>query len=124
MGARAGILLDPTTLLFGSAGIAAQRIDTAGSCFGNGMTTVCDLSHASAFSDTRLGWTVGAGVEKMLWNNLIARAEYRYSDFGGMDKMFFSLTGPFDDRVFANIKSTTQIGLIGLSYKFGPLHIP
>jgi outer membrane immunogenic protein len=33
-------------------------------------------------STNNLGWTIGGGFEAALWPNWIARAEYRYSDFG------------------------------------------
>lgn len=36
----------------------------------------------AVFSDTLTGWTIGGGVEFAATNNLILRAEYRYSDFG------------------------------------------
>lgn len=36
----------------------------------------------ASFSDTIWGWTIGAGVEYAATNNLIVRAEYRFSDFG------------------------------------------
>jgi opacity protein-like surface antigen len=31
---------------------------------------------------SKTGWTVGGGLEAMLWSNWVARAEYRYADFG------------------------------------------
>ncbi|WP_425487052.1 outer membrane protein [Microvirga makkahensis] len=33
------------------------------------------------FDDARRGWTVGAGVEYAITNNLTARAEYRFTKF-------------------------------------------
>ena len=33
-------------------------------------------------SKTRTGWTIGAGLDYAVTDNLIARVEYRYSDFG------------------------------------------
>ena len=37
---------------------------------------------ASAYSQTHVGWTVGAGVEFMMADNLSANVEYRYSNYG------------------------------------------
>jgi len=31
---------------------------------------------------THLGWTVGAGVEAQVWNNVTARVEYQYASYG------------------------------------------
>ncbi|MNE34281.1 Porin subfamily protein [compost metagenome] len=33
-------------------------------------------------SDTFHGWTIGAGVDYAVTDNIFARAEYRYNDFG------------------------------------------
>jgi opacity protein-like surface antigen len=33
-------------------------------------------------SENRVGWTVGAGVERAIWNNSSVKAEYDYLDFG------------------------------------------
>lgn len=33
-------------------------------------------------SKTHMGWTVGAGVEAQVWNNVTARLEYQYADYG------------------------------------------
>jgi outer membrane immunogenic protein len=33
-------------------------------------------------SETRLGWTVGGGVEAAIWNNWTAKVEYLYVDLG------------------------------------------
>jgi len=116
---RAGVLVTPTTLLFGTAGIAFQQVTTAASCFGNDVNTVCAFSHANSFSDTRVGWTAGAGIEQMAWGNWIARVEYRYASFGTMSKTFFTVVDGADDRVFADIKSNVQSVSVGIAYKFG-----
>ncbi|MGI8568220.1 MAG: outer membrane protein [Methylocella sp.] len=36
-------------------------------------------------SNTRVGWTVGGGIEYAVTNNWSVRAEYRYSDFGRLN---------------------------------------
>jgi outer membrane immunogenic protein len=33
-------------------------------------------------SKTHMGWTIGAGVEAQVWNNVTARLEYQYADYG------------------------------------------
>jgi outer membrane immunogenic protein len=65
--ARLGLAYD-RTLFYGTAGWA----------FGD---VKMDRSRVS-FSDVRNGWTAGVGIEHMLTNNLSARIEYRYTDFG------------------------------------------
>ncbi|AWC24212.1 Adhesin/invasin protein PagN [Aminobacter sp. MSH1] len=52
--------------------------------------TIADYDHnlvdtgiqIDSFNDTYSGWTIGAGVEYAVTDNLILRGEYRYSDFG------------------------------------------
>lgn len=60
--------------------------------------------------DTNVGWTLGAGLEYAFTDNLIGRAEYRYTDFGDFD---FNIDG---------IGSTTDLTSndvrFGLAWKF------
>lgn len=60
-------------------------------------------------SDTRVGFTIGAGVDYSLTNNLLLRAEYRYADYG--KKSF----GDGDDD---KVKLTTNNVRLGIAYKF------
>lgn len=65
---RAGYLLDPSILLFGSAGFAAADVD---------------LSLAGAtLGDTLTGYVVGGGLEAALGGGFTARAEYLFTDYG------------------------------------------
>lgn len=67
MRARAGIALD-RFLVYGTGGLAATDLE---------------LSNAGGSdSDVLWGWTAGAGVEGMVTDNLTARIEYRYTDYG------------------------------------------
>ena len=82
------------TQLYGTAGLAVAR----------------GYIEAPGFdeSETFVGWTIGAGVEHAFTDNILARVEYRYSDFGAED---FGLgLGDFD---IDQHKVT-----LGVSYKF------
>jgi outer membrane immunogenic protein len=60
--------------------------------------------------DTGVGWTIGAGVEYAFTDNLIGRAEYRYTDFGDFD---FTIDGtPLTGDL------TTNDVRLGIAYKF------
>ncbi|MGX9117301.1 outer membrane protein [Mesorhizobium sp. BHbsci] len=39
---------------------------------------------SDTLSDTETGWTAGAGAEYAFTDNLTARVEYRYADFGDL----------------------------------------
>ena len=63
--------------------------------------------------ETSVGWTLGVGAEYAFTDNLLFRAEYRYSDFGDED---VSLTFPFPIGNSFDIDSHDVT--IGVSYKF------
>jgi outer membrane autotransporter protein len=52
----------------------------AGVAFAN--ATAAATGGSPSFSNTHTGWTVGAGVEVMLADNLSANVEYRYNNYG------------------------------------------
>ena len=59
--------------------------------------------------DTGVGWTLGVGLEYAFTDNIIGRAEYRYTDFGDFD---FSVPGG------ATADLTTNDVRLGVAYKF------
>jgi opacity protein-like surface antigen len=63
------------------------------------LPNTCDLFNApvtTAFnfnaSETRLGWTVGGGLEWAFWDNWSAKLEYDYLDFGTRNVTFTDAT--------------------------------
>ena len=65
------------------------------------------------FEETSVGWTLGGGVEYAFTDNLIFRAEYRYSDFGSDDPHSLVLAPlPQDFEIDSHDVS------LGVSYKF------
>jgi outer membrane immunogenic protein len=73
---RVGYDLNPV-LVYGTAGVAASSVKATGNAGGSDKNTL-------------LGWTAGAGAEALVTNNVTARVEYRYSDYGSKD---FNLPG-------------------------------
>jgi outer membrane immunogenic protein len=67
-------------------------------------------------SETRIGWTVGAGVEWAFWDNWSVKLEYDFLDFG-------SSTVTFNDPLLgaANISVSQRINEVklGVNYRFG-----
>ena len=61
--------------------------------------------------DTFVGWNIGAGVEYAFTDNVIVRAEYRFSDFGD-----YSYSDAWADD--GNIDLKTHDIRLGVAYKF------
>jgi outer membrane immunogenic protein len=70
-------------------------------------------------SETRTGWTVGAGVEWAFWNNWSAKAEYNYYDFGTRT---LTLTGTFTGAPIqvpgVEVQQRISVGKLGINYRF------
>jgi outer membrane immunogenic protein len=89
--ARAGILVTPWALLYGTGGIAFERVSGSLIYNGNlyscaGCTLLGTATDAGSFNEFRVGATGGGGVEIQLGGPWSARIEYRYTDFGSFTK--------------------------------------
>jgi outer membrane immunogenic protein len=122
---RVGYLVDPRVLLYGTAGVAWQHVEEISNC---GPFTCAPGGIGPAFisqSANKAGPTVGAGIEALFWGNWIARAEYRYADFGhasfadvrtcpaafcGIDIRQSTVT---------DVSMKSHIATFGLAYKLG-----
>ncbi|WP_315780745.1 MULTISPECIES: outer membrane protein [unclassified Bradyrhizobium] len=120
--ARLGYLVTPSTLLYGSGGVAWQRVELNASCAVVPGNSFCfGNPHNETFASTRVGWTVGGGVEHMIGGHWLLRADYRYADFGTWTQPFFVAGGVgvgFDDRFTAHVTTRTHTATVGLAYKF------
>jgi outer membrane immunogenic protein len=124
--ARLGVLVTPQVLLYGTGGVAWQKVQTSAGCQHSGPDPLCFNTAGSPFaldtnSTIRSGWTVGGGVEAFICGscgNWLVRAEYRYADFGTWNNSLnLSVPGAVD-IVHLNLKTVTQIATIGFAYKF------
>jgi outer membrane immunogenic protein len=79
---------------------------TAGAAYGKGELTVGGLTN----DQTHWGWTIGAGVEAMLTQNVSAKFEYLYVDLS--DKNYTTVGGP------VNVGYTTSLLRGGVNYRF------
>ena len=87
---RVGFLATPTFLLYGTGGLAYGGVDLTTDLvqsrvprpFGN------PVSGGTSLSDTRFGWTVGAGAEWMFLPNWSAKVEYLHYDLGNASNDF------------------------------------
>jgi outer membrane immunogenic protein len=118
---RIGVLVNPTTLLYGTGGLAYGGISASGTFF-DSLTS--DTASFGA-STTRVGWTLGAGVEGAVPNtsNWTWKLEYLYIDFGTLSGNGFTSLG---DPYSWNTSVTDNILRAGLNYRFdwGPAPAP
>ena len=81
--------------------------------FGTGGLAIADIeAKANGISDskTKVGWAAGAGIEGAVTQNVTARLEYMYQDYGSET---FSLGG----QAYKTDLNNNQVRF-GLSYKF------
>jgi len=72
-----------------------------------------------AASETRTGWTVGAGVEWAFWNNWSAKLEYDFYEFGRRRLTFVDSTGNFPGlAVPVDIDQRIHTVKFGINYRF------
>jgi outer membrane immunogenic protein len=93
---RAGVLVTPWTLVYGTGGAAVGDISGSfayaahenpafflGACL---PTHCASVTGGQSWSDVRTGWTAGGGIEYLVLPNVTLRVEYRYTDFGFYQK--------------------------------------
>lgn len=81
--------------------------------YGAGGLAIADLEvsgNGDSDAKTALGWSLGAGGEALITNNVTARLDYTYQDFGEKD---FNLNGTGVSSEFNN----SQVRM-GIGYKF------
>ncbi|MGY8636564.1 hypothetical protein RAD15_29240 [Bradyrhizobium sp. 14AA] len=118
---RLGWMPVDSVLLYGTAGLAWERVESAAiSTQVSALGTVTSTSNVPA---DHFGWVAGAGAEMMLGSSSwIGRVEYLHYDFGHVfAEQSFSVSGapPFS---LASTSGRQTIDLVraGVSYKFGP----
>jgi outer membrane immunogenic protein len=106
-GARIGILLNPATLLYLSAGYARAA-------FGEVTVTSTGLVPTRLSIPQFDGGFAGFGLETQLTRNLTLRAEYRFTELAEK-----SIPAPGVPGTFFDVKPSLQTVRAVLSYKFG-----
>ncbi|MFS8039127.1 outer membrane protein [Xanthobacter sp. AM11] len=85
---------------------------TAGVAYGDFFNNVWRLGKSfHAYGEVRSGWTVGAGIEQAVSDNVIARLEYRYTGFESSENSFGSNSTLIQDLNLQAVR-------LGLAYKF------
>jgi outer membrane immunogenic protein len=131
---RIGPTITPTVLLYATGGLAYGDVRTTETISGtnivgpqgtNGGTTSTPFAASFGNSSTRVGWTVGAGVEGVISGNWTAKLEYLYMDLGSISGSFVTpIITPSGAFATLNYSShiTDNILRVGVNYKFsGPV---
>jgi outer membrane immunogenic protein len=103
---RLGIAWD-RTLIYAKAGAAFGETSYAAQ-----VPLVVDFRG----KDTRAGWTVGAGAEYAIWENLSVKAEYNYIDLGTRT---LTATTPAGGSTPIDAKTAEHTIKFGANYRFG-----
>jgi outer membrane immunogenic protein len=117
--ARLGYLVTPSTLLYVTGGGAVTNFQGAFAF----VDTFGPAVELGSFNTTKLGWTVGGGVEWAMWSGWSAKAEYLFVSFP-------TVTTTSTNLVVGGVAVPTQtfthsadldanIVRLGLNYKFG-----
>jgi outer membrane immunogenic protein len=126
--ARVGYLITPDLMVYGTAGPSWLRLQSTSNCStstdddgdcasGNGF--IGPLPGSLTHSTTKLGATVGGGLEAMLSPNWIVRGEYRYSDYGTISNTDVRSSPTGTQTVKYDLSVRTHAATFGLAYKFG-----
>jgi outer membrane immunogenic protein len=118
---RAGVLVTPAVLLYGTGGLAYGELDTAGSISGQ-TAQGPGTSVFPRLDSTRVGWTAGAGIEGRIGGNWTAKLEYLYMDLGTVS------FGPLATNILVPVRTndgasysshfTDNILRVGVNYIF------
>lgn len=113
---RVGFLPAERLLLFATGGLAVGRHEDSMSL---AFDSIGGTTFAGSETSTRVGWTVGGGVEYRFCTNWSAKLEYLYFDLGesamrGLDVVFPNQ--PFQTR--SDFEHEAHIARIGVNYRF------
>ncbi len=96
-------------LFYATAGVAWGDFDLKAVDSLSGMT----IDEAGGYRMT--GWTVGAGMEKELDDNIYARLQYRYTDYGDDIERVYDNPPSYVD---GKLEGTSHMLTLGVSYRF------
>jgi outer membrane immunogenic protein len=104
--ARAGYALD-RTLFYVTGGVAFGN-------FKHREYTAAPVALVGSYSNTRVGYALGAGVEHAIANNWTVKAEYMYHNFGSSTALAPTLDPVGDVRIRSDIHTVK----LGVNYLF------
>jgi outer membrane immunogenic protein len=126
---RIGPTVTPTVLLYVTGGLAYGEITTSNAVAGTNITgtqgtntfTLTPVAGSASSTTTRVGWTIGAGIEGVVSGNWTAKLEYLYVDLGDVSGAFVTpVTGLSGGLLTSRYSShiTDNILRVGLNYRW------
>lgn len=116
---RIGALATPNILVYATGGIAFGQLD--GAVRGLVNCDECEFDEFEiaevSYDDARWGYTVGAGVEAKLTENIRAKVEYLYVDLGEAEYNINVLGGDFLNHS-GSVELDLHLVRAGLAYQF------
>jgi outer membrane immunogenic protein len=115
---RLGFLATPNLLLYGTGGFAYGQVKSSATLV---FTPPIDGTYFGSTSETKYGWTAGAGAEYAFGNNWSAKIEYLYVDLGTATvREFDPRNNPISvSSVDYQFRHRYQTVRFGLNYSFG-----
>jgi len=114
---RLGYLFTPTLLVYATGGLAYGGANLSASYFATDVGAFSPFAvpvfGGSSYSDTRVGWTVGGGLEWMFMPNWSAKLEYLYYDLGTMTNSPSFSTLTFNPALALAAGASPVFGLTG-----------
>jgi outer membrane immunogenic protein len=127
---RIGPTITPTILAYVTGGLAYGQVNASGSISGTNIvgpqgvngSTLVPVAGSFSSSSTKVGWTLGAGVEGVISGNWTAKLEYLYIDLGSVSGSFATpLVAPSGAFLTSSYSShiTDNILRVGVNYRWG-----
>lgn len=117
--AKAGYLLKPETMLYGTAGVTYQNFKVEALCPKD--TYVCNPglpAQSSSSSHNYVGWTLGAGLEHAFTDRWIGRIDGAYTRFPSHDFVALQWVPGASYGSNATLSPESYTLAIGVNYKF------
>lgn len=117
--AKLGHVINEETLIYGLLGIAQGRVTrTVTGATGTTGDVFLDAGISSSTTRSLTGYTVGAGLERILTPQLSMKLELNYVDLGRNDFRTGGTTFGTPSRMVQSIKISDTAATFGLSYRF------
>jgi outer membrane immunogenic protein len=121
---RLGVAIQPNLLGYLTGGLAVTRIGITAAYADNNPAGAFAPGISTRFGGdaTKVGFTIGAGVEYALPSNWTVKAEYLYLDFGNVAANGAILTSPLPGGYRQGLNTTTDltahVARVGINRRF------